>query len=186
MQIRRALDRYDMSDEGLRKVLSVLGRLVESQPALGDTLWVEALWRAQTYPELADLESWRVVIARLRDAASLSSQERSKLLGEMYILRQDPSLWSRYVGMADYFEASVRGTYLYVALHLDKRSRGQWAPSLEALVPHTISAVPLDPIAGAGYSYTVGTDSAVLESAVAIPEEPRRDRKQVVLTLGQQ
>ena len=72
-----------------------------------------------------------------------------------------------------------------MALYLDRRHRGGWAPNLESLSPSAmIRKIPVDPATGRPFTYRLGDGTAVLESAASYPDWEGRPWRKISLTLS--
>ncbi len=188
--LRQLVVREQLTPAELSQLLAAYTRLIESQVTLGSALEIEALFTAmraiETPLPMGEPESRRTqvlkriaverrIAAAIGDHASLDDRihyyETESCRGE--VLDHACREGSQYIAAIGLARADFLATYLYLALELDRRRRGQLAPTLAGLVPDTIPELPDDPIAGAPFGYLkVAGQPVIRRGATALDDQP--------------
>ena len=157
----------------LRKLQTMNGLSGPSTPAvnlLGNFAGVVFATRSETTAKADEYFDKTVAYSALtrqrRTTAPFQPDLEVERLGKRYTLLHVllPAM-GRAIANADNLELQIRGTRILLAIERSRAAhQGQLPPSLEALVPEFLSAVPLDPVACRGFAFK--------------PQDPAKDPRQ--------
>jgi len=199
--LRRIVAGGKLSDDELREIVAAYGRLLLTRVPIEDALRVELLFLAAEEirrpllpgePEasrtaaLKRLEAQLAVVERLKALPARGLAKHTSFF-EREICRVDDTAetcksMSRYLAQLTLAEAHFLATYVYLALALDRRTRGAPAPDLSSLTPDTVPSVPDDPVTGEPFEYiSVDGTRVIRRGATALDAAPDAEPRDIAV-----